>query len=147
MLGLKFFVRVQTFQRRPFLPSQHYCHPELSMLQVSRFNDLIYLTFQRGRSSSVKIAVSSGVGGVVTSGNVTSRWLRATLINLNLHCQLVSCTNIYNITNMFSVLVCKYPPTTSIVYCSSMCMFVYFSGSMVPTNNLKCHHHLGCMLD
>ena len=29
MLGLKFFVLVQIFQRRLFVPSQNFCHPVL----------------------------------------------------------------------------------------------------------------------
>ena len=27
MLGLKIFVRVQTFRQRPFVPSHNFCHP------------------------------------------------------------------------------------------------------------------------
>lgn len=45
-----------------------------ALLQAARQRSkVINFTFERGRSSSVKIAVSSDVGGVVTSGNVTSR--------------------------------------------------------------------------
>ena len=51
MLGLKIFVRVQTFRRRPFIPSHNFCHPVnkiASEMEVASLQKLLTLLKKRG---------------------------------------------------------------------------------------------------